>query len=375
VERTGWTFRGGSAWRANVVWDTNLRTSYAAGRYEQMQQVTTSRPYWQWRHGGSAHPRPQHLALNGKVFRFDDPFWSSFGSPPQGYGCRCSLFTLSDRDLERRGLAAEPGPQLGDRLPIPDLPGQTTAMNPPAGWGHLHGSSGLQHRAQLLDAVTRRLDPAIAAQVRAEAAARGIRLPSDAPQPQRPIVPLPEGVEIETERDAVIYRFEHNDGEDIVEFVVAQKPGSRPEDRIYTIGFEVNYSLAVEGNVENGAAIAAKIRTIMQHDATQREDGIRYATNAYVADNRGATRALLYAKGGFSAPDAQRNLETSLGDQYAVVQNGRMVPADKDGNPIPPDVYKQSVNQLRTDARYERQVRATEAEELRRIEQEQFGDD
>jgi SPP1 gp7 family putative phage head morphogenesis protein len=171
VERTGWTFRGGSAWRANVIWDTNLRTSYAAGRYEQMQQVTTSRPYWQWRHGGSAHPRPQHLALDGKVFRHDDPFWSSFGSPPQGYGCRCSVFTLSDRDLERRGLAAEPGPQLGDRLPIPDLPGQTTAMNPPAGWGHLHGSSGPQHRAQLLDAVTRRLDPALAAQVRREAAA------------------------------------------------------------------------------------------------------------------------------------------------------------------------------------------------------------
>jgi SPP1 gp7 family putative phage head morphogenesis protein len=180
VERTGWTFRGGSAWRANVIWDTNLRTSYAAGRYEQMQQVTTSRPYWQWRHGGSAHPRPQHLALDGKVFRHDDPFWSSFGSPPQGYGCRCSVFTLSDRDLERRGLAAEPGPQLGDRLPIPDLPGQTTAMNPPAGWGHLHGSSGPEHRAQLLDAVTRRLDPAIAAQVRAEAAAYQ---PKPAPQP------------------------------------------------------------------------------------------------------------------------------------------------------------------------------------------------
>jgi uncharacterized protein with gpF-like domain len=57
-----------------VVWNTNLRTSYAAGRYEQMQQVTTSHPYWQWRHGGSAHPRPQQLSLDGRVFRHDDPF-------------------------------------------------------------------------------------------------------------------------------------------------------------------------------------------------------------------------------------------------------------------------------------------------------------
>lgn len=171
VQRTGWAFRGGSAWRSQVIWDTNLRTSYAAGRHEQMQAVATTRPYWQWRHGGSADPRPQHLALDGKVFRHDDPFWGGFGTPPQGYGCRCSLFTLSDRDLERRGLTVDPGPQLGDRLPIPDLPGQTTAMNPPAGWGHIHGSSTPESRARLLDNVTRRLDPAIAAQVRAEAAA------------------------------------------------------------------------------------------------------------------------------------------------------------------------------------------------------------
>jgi SPP1 gp7 family putative phage head morphogenesis protein len=171
VERTGWEFRGDSAWRSRIILETNLRTSYAAGRYEQMQEMAPSRPYWQWRHGGTNDPRPQHLALDGKVFRHDDPFWQSFGIPPQGYGCRCSLFTLSDRDLERRGLTVEEGPQLGDRLPIPDLPGQTTAMNPPEGWGHIHGSSDPESRARLLDNITRRLDPAIAAQVRAEAAA------------------------------------------------------------------------------------------------------------------------------------------------------------------------------------------------------------
>lgn len=87
VQRTGWAFRGGSAWRSQVIWDTNLRTSYAAGRHEQMQAVATTRPYWQWRHGGSAHPRPQHLALDGRVFAATDPFWQSFGTPPQGYGC------------------------------------------------------------------------------------------------------------------------------------------------------------------------------------------------------------------------------------------------------------------------------------------------
>lgn len=198
VQRTGWAFRGGSAWRSQVIWDTNLRTSYAAGRYEQMQQVATTRPYWQWRHGGSAHPRPQHLALDGRVFAATDPFWQSFGTPPQGYGCRCSVFTLSDRDLERRGLTVDPGPQLGDRLPIPDLPGQTTAMNPPAGWGHIHGSSTPESRARLLDNVTRRLDPALAAQVRAEAARRQAARPTPpATPPAAPTWPTdPDGLTV-----------------------------------------------------------------------------------------------------------------------------------------------------------------------------------
>lgn len=253
VQRTGWAFRGNSAWRSQVVWDTNLRTSYAAGRHEQMRAVATTRPYWQWRHGGSAHPRPQHLALDGKVFRHDDPFWQSFGSPPQGYGCRCSLFTLSDRDVARRGLTVDPGPQLGDRLPIPDLPGQTTAMNPPAGWGHIHGSSTPESRARLLDNVTRRLDPAIAAQVRAEAAA------FDASRRKPPLVAAaPEVVKAEMQTWIDELRAINIDDDRIMEKVldaeyVAQEIQAKDPSRIRGLSDGQNVQAAASVFIERDA--------------------------------------------------------------------------------------------------------------------------
>lgn len=104
VKKNGWIYKGGRNWRTRVIYDTNLRTAYMAGRYKQMidPDVTALRPFWQYRHGGSVHPRPHHLALNGLVLRYDDPFWNTH-YPPNGWGCRCYVVTLSARDLTRMG--------------------------------------------------------------------------------------------------------------------------------------------------------------------------------------------------------------------------------------------------------------------------------
>ena len=47
--------------------------------------------------------RPSHAALNGLIFRHDDPFWDSH-FPPCDFNCRCSVRGLRLRDIERRGL-------------------------------------------------------------------------------------------------------------------------------------------------------------------------------------------------------------------------------------------------------------------------------
>lgn len=112
---TGWTGQGtkaGEAWRTRVIYDTNLFTSYSAGRYEQMKEVTKTRPYWRYRHSpASLDPRPEHVAWDGIILRHDDPWWLSH-SAPNGWGCKCYIETLSERDLKQQGKAVTPHGQI-----------------------------------------------------------------------------------------------------------------------------------------------------------------------------------------------------------------------------------------------------------------------
>lgn len=119
LEKHGWakTIRGGVPWRAKVILETNIRTAYAAGRYQQMREVTERRPYWEYRHGDSIQPRPEHVAWDRTVLRHDDPWWDKH-YPPNGWGCSCKVFALSEDDLEAEGKTG-PDPAPKDK-PDPD---------------------------------------------------------------------------------------------------------------------------------------------------------------------------------------------------------------------------------------------------------------
>ena len=96
-----------------MIWETNLRQSYNAGREEQMAdpELRKRRPYGLYRHGDSAHPRPMHLSWNGITLPLDDPWWSTH-TPQNGWGCKCKKFMLSARDVERQGLKIGPAPEI-----------------------------------------------------------------------------------------------------------------------------------------------------------------------------------------------------------------------------------------------------------------------
>lgn len=113
VATHGWQYNGGRGWRTRVIYETNLRQSYNAGREAQMADpaLRKRRPYALYRHGDSANPRPQHLAWNGLVLPLDDPFWATH-SPQNGWGCKCKKFMLSERDLERQGLTVVSAPAI-----------------------------------------------------------------------------------------------------------------------------------------------------------------------------------------------------------------------------------------------------------------------
>ena len=127
VEQYGWSYKGGRDWRTRVIYDTNIRTSYAAGRWSQMQDIKDRRPWWRYRHSGIAeNPRDEHVAWDGLVLSADDPWWQTH-YPPNGWGCGCLIETLSDSDLHRLG---KDGPDTAPALDQRTETVGTTGPNP-----------------------------------------------------------------------------------------------------------------------------------------------------------------------------------------------------------------------------------------------------
>jgi SPP1 gp7 family putative phage head morphogenesis protein len=98
----------GSPRRLRTIYETNMRTGYEAGRYREMMESMDDAPYGQYVAVLDAKTRPAHRALNGLVFRLDDPFWNTHW-PPLDWGCRCSVRQLSARDVRKRGLVVMSG--------------------------------------------------------------------------------------------------------------------------------------------------------------------------------------------------------------------------------------------------------------------------
>ena len=106
VEKHGWEYKGKRGWRTRVIFDTNLRTAYSAGRYAQqtLPETLQAFPFWQYHHSGSKHPRLQHLAWDGLILRADDAFWTT-NYPPNGWRCGCFTSPVSPGGLKRMGKA------------------------------------------------------------------------------------------------------------------------------------------------------------------------------------------------------------------------------------------------------------------------------
>ncbi len=104
VAKHGWAHTGKAEWRAKLIYTTNLRTAFAAGRYAQMTDpdVLAAFPYWEYLHVACPHPRPWHVAWSGMILRADDPWWDAH-YPPNGWNCHCVVANLGPRQLAARG--------------------------------------------------------------------------------------------------------------------------------------------------------------------------------------------------------------------------------------------------------------------------------
>lgn len=121
---TGWTGEGtkaGEAWRTRVIYQTNLMTSYAAGRRAQLldPDLVERRPFWRYVHNDSVtHPRPQHKRWGDMklTLRHDHPFWETH-FPPNGWGCKCRVVAVA-------------------------APGDGDGTEPPEGWAQTDPATG-----------------------------------------------------------------------------------------------------------------------------------------------------------------------------------------------------------------------------------------
>ncbi|MGK3122903.1 phage minor head protein [Candidatus Pantoea formicae] len=89
--------------RLRTVFETNMQSSYGAGRYAAQMENVEDRPFWTRVAVMDTRTRPAHAALNGLTARYDDPVWQ-FSYPPDGWGCRCRVRSYSATQIESKNI-------------------------------------------------------------------------------------------------------------------------------------------------------------------------------------------------------------------------------------------------------------------------------
>lgn len=82
----------GSDYRLQRIYDTNINQAYyKARRHDGDYDIY---PYAMWQSRGDNRVRPSHQALDGQIFRRDDPYYQSI-RPRVAWGCRCDEIVLT----------------------------------------------------------------------------------------------------------------------------------------------------------------------------------------------------------------------------------------------------------------------------------------
>lgn len=143
VERHGWhnwTGEGskkGVAWRTRIIYQTNAKTSYNAGRYAQLRDGGFR--LWVYHHNdGVKNPRPQHLAWDGLTLPADHEFWDTH-APQNGWGCQCYV-TGARSDRAARRLGGDPDKKLADDWNATD-PKTGAPVGIDKGWDYQPGAT------------------------------------------------------------------------------------------------------------------------------------------------------------------------------------------------------------------------------------------
>lgn len=133
----------GSPRRLKTIFETNMRTAYAAGHWDEIQESAADAPYLMYDAVDDGATRDEHRAWDGTVLPASDPWWASH-FPPNDWGCRCGVIQLSADQVEAMGLSVASkapatklreytNPRTGEVQMVPEGIG--------AGWDYNPGAS------------------------------------------------------------------------------------------------------------------------------------------------------------------------------------------------------------------------------------------
>ena len=134
----------GSPRRLQTIYRANLRSARAAGQWARIQRTKRARPFLIYELGPSENHRPEHVSWSGTVLPVDDPWWQAH-YPPNGWGCKCRVRQIGNREAERLGGRSE-RPNDGSREWTNDRTGEVQRV--PAGvdpaWANNPGQARLR---------------------------------------------------------------------------------------------------------------------------------------------------------------------------------------------------------------------------------------
>ncbi|HQS08728.1 MAG: hypothetical protein B7Y12_02135 [Rhizobiales bacterium 24-66-13] len=136
----------GSSRRLQTIFDANMRVSYAVGHWTQFERTKATRPYLRYVAVMDGRTRPEHAKRHNLCLPVDHPYWNTW-APPCGWSCRCTLQSLSQRDVDRMRGQLKFEPPVDDYRPWTNKRTGEVLWVPQGidpGWAHNPGKAGHQ---------------------------------------------------------------------------------------------------------------------------------------------------------------------------------------------------------------------------------------
>lgn len=158
----------GSTRRLQLIFDANMRVSYATGHWVAFERNKRLRPWLRYVCILDDRTRPEHRKRHNLCLPVDHPYWDTW-APPCGWNCRCTLQSLSDRDVERMRSELNFTPPPDDLITFTNKRTGEIRQIPRGidpGWDHNPGKQGFL----AMDAAEKLINapPAMAAQMNAD---------------------------------------------------------------------------------------------------------------------------------------------------------------------------------------------------------------